>query len=161
MRLALPAPPLKPTQPKLRANAEVLTAWLDVLAAHERIALTGGPRSGKTTLSRAAERSHHVVHTDDWRESPWDVQPAEIMLALEALPRRTPFVIEGVQVPRLLRRGLRVDALVTLDTHPLGDFDPRRHERMRKSVFSVLREWSKTLDAYSVSIYTLPSWEVL
>lgn len=160
MRITLPAQPKTPPR-ELRPNDEVLTAWLDVLATHERVALTGGPRSGKTTLSRAA-RYHHVVHTDDWKDSPWAEQPAEILLALEALrARRTPFVIEGVQVPRLLRRGLHVDAVVTLDTHPLGGFEPNRHERMRKAVFSVLREWSHTLNALSVKVYTLPSWERL
>ena len=84
----------------------------DALSRYARIAITGGPRVGKTWLANTYGLDREVVHTDTWQGDEWDKQPALIIVACEPLPR---FLLEGVQVPRALRKGLQIDALLWLD----------------------------------------------
>lgn len=88
-----------------------LDALTDALTRYERIAITGAPRVGKTWLSGALPLDREVIHTDMWMQTPWADQPRCIIEACETLPR---FIVEGVQVPRALRKGLQVDALIWL-----------------------------------------------
>jgi hypothetical protein len=89
-----------------------------LLAQHDRIAIAGGPRTGKTTLTNAV-KTHHVVHTDDYMHLAWLDAPEAINDECRFHRR---FVVEGVQVARCLRGGkesnrapLEVDAVLWLD----------------------------------------------
>lgn len=77
-----------------------------------RTLIAGGPRTGKTTLANelAAGLGISARHTDDliWRAS-WGEDSVQVAKWLEAAG---PWVIEGVTVPRALRKWL--------DAHPEG-----------------------------------------
>lgn len=79
--------------------------------AYKRIAVTGPPGSGKTTLTEDVDDDRPVIHTDDWKHIPWSYQPHKILKALEGLDS---FVVEGIAVPRLLKRDLKIDLLIIL-----------------------------------------------
>jgi len=83
-----------------------------------RVLITGGPKTGKTTLSKSYFGI--VRHTDDIMDLPWSVQSEEISHWLD-LPG--PWTVEGVAVVRALRKwlqrnahGLPFDKLLYLDT---------------------------------------------
>lgn len=80
-----------------------------ILAQHKRVAIVGGPRTGKSTLA-ATVNDRPVMCTDDTQDQPWSEQPA---IWLERA-KQDAFVIEGVQVARTLRKGLQVDAVIVL-----------------------------------------------
>jgi len=71
---------------------------------------------------------------------PWAEIPAMLIAEAALFPR---FVIEGVQVPRALRKGLVVDAVLWLDT-PLADRS-KGQDSMAKGVASVFAEWRSTM----------------
>jgi len=85
----------------------VIPNWLDL----DRVAITGPPKSGKTTLSGLVT-DRPVFHTDDWIDLPWKDIPVAILGATQHLDR---FVVEGIQVPRAIKRGLEVDVILVLD----------------------------------------------
>jgi hypothetical protein len=105
----------------------------DALSRFARVAITGGPRVGKTWLASTYGLDREVVHTDTWQGVQWDQQPALIVAACEPLQR---FLLEGVQVPRALRKGLKIDALIWLDT-PAATQTPAQ-KAMGKAVATVL-----------------------
>lgn len=82
----------------------------DILAQHDRVAIAGGPGTGKSTLAGTVD-DRPVLHTDDTKALDWADQPAAIIARAHGHHR---MVIEGVQVGRALRKGLAVDAIVIL-----------------------------------------------
>jgi hypothetical protein len=82
-----------------------------ILKQHKRVAIVGGPRTGKSTLANSV-KGVPVVRTDDSKHLPWAEQPHAI---IERTPEG-PVVVEGVQTARALRKGLSVDAIVVLET---------------------------------------------
>ncbi len=84
------------------------------LNTYKRVAIAGGPRVGKTTLScRSAFDIHKRIHTDDLiNKIAWDSVPDEIARLTAGVER---FVVEGTQVARCLRRGLAVDLVIWLE----------------------------------------------
>lgn len=119
--------------------------WKDVLAKHDRIAVVGGPRTGKTTLSRLTVDRRPVIHTDEFKRAAWDAAPH---LAIAEVHERTAgekqpkFVIEGTRAVSCLRRGLAVDAVVVL-MEPLQELTPGQ-DRMRKATITKLASWYAT-----------------
>lgn len=120
---------------------EALTAggldYGQVLGRHQRIAIVGGPRVGKTTLAkRVSDRK--VVSTDDFARQPWSSVPALIQ---DAVALASSFVVEGVQAARFLRKGGQVDAVIRLDRPKV----PRTkgQETMAKSVNRIFEQWSR------------------
>jgi hypothetical protein len=105
----------------------------DALVRYPRVAITGGPRTGKTWLATTYGLDREVVHTDTWKGVEWDKQPALIVAACDPLQR---FLLEGVQVPRALRKGLKVDALIWLDDPAAAQSPAQR--AMGKAVATVL-----------------------
>jgi hypothetical protein len=100
------------------ARTQALTEALD---QHARIAITGGPWTGKTTLVEGVN-DREIVHTDVFKDEPWDAQPDLIIAACAPHAR---FVVEGCQVPRALRKGLEVDVVIWL-VNPVLELDPKR-----------------------------------
>jgi len=81
----------------------IATPWRSA----SRIVIAGGPRVGKTTLARGYEGSHRVRHTDDLiKLHNWnDASEA----AAGWMTREGPWAIEGVSVPRALRKWMRTN----------------------------------------------------
>ena len=117
-------------------------AWFrDVLAKYKRIAICGAPNTGKTTLSRLADRP--VIHTDDYRTRTWEAVPhAVIADVLDVAKDSDRYVVEGIQVPRCLRKGMEVDAVVYL-AEPLEE-NSKGQAAMGKGAFTVLADWYAT-----------------
>jgi hypothetical protein len=111
----------------------------NVLAAYKRIAITGAPGTGKTSYSNQVT-DRPVIHTDDWMNEPWSEVPVLVKAKCEETPDS--FVVEGVNVPRTLRKGLEVDAVVYL-TKPL-EYQSPAQVAMGKAVGTVLTEWAST-----------------
>lgn len=118
-------------------------SWFaDVLKKYNRIAIVGGPRAGKTTLARLADRQ--VIHTDDYRTRSWEAVPHAVIADIRDLEadygqRGNRWIIEGVQVARALRKGLDVDVVLVLN-EPLEDLTTRQ-DGMRKGVMTVIADW--------------------
>lgn len=108
-----------------------------LLREHARIAIVGGPRTGKTMLALLAiSDGRTIVHTDDYMKVIWAEVPRSIIAKCAPLGR---FVIEGVMVARALRAGLEVDAVLYLD-EPRAEQSPG-HRAMSKAVSTVFGEW--------------------
>ena len=109
------------------------------LQRYNRIAIVGGPRTGKTTLSKKFEGQWDVICTDAWKHLPWHLQPVKITEACQGSER---FVLEGVQAARVLRRGLEVDLVVFLDAPhvPLSG----KQESMTKGIKTIFSQWRET-----------------
>lgn len=133
-----------------------------------RIAIAGGPRTGKTTLASVLAAGARVVHTDDYIDpSPGGWSKASLRLAgvlidlhdrdvYEARP--TPWVIEGVAVARALRKvrelfpGHRViDRLIVLHNPPFEDWTTGQ-AAMSKGIHSALAEIRSWLLGVGVEI---------
>ncbi len=128
---------------------------LDEALALPRLAIAGGPHTGKTTLcERAAADGRLVLHTDPG-ELPadftamlevlpsaerWSALSAEVVRRLNGVDR---FVVEGVRVAHALRKGLKVDAVVWCTRVFHKPDHPRRpgHDSMAKATETVFREW--------------------
>lgn len=102
---------------------------------HARIAIVGGPRTGKSTLAGLVE-DRPVIRTDNFRHIEWSQVPAAIIERCKGLER---FIIEGVQAARALRSGLVVDAVIYLDSAACERTD--NHRNMAKGIESIFREW--------------------
>lgn len=116
--------------------------FADVLRCYPRVAVAGGPRTGKTTLvSAVADRP--ILHTDDLMSFPWEQVPHLVIQRATKAGRS--FVVEGVQVPRALRKGLAVDAVVWLGA-PRTDLTPGQHV-MSRAVHTVFEDWRANIPA--------------
>jgi hypothetical protein len=101
------------TTPELTAR---VAAFLDVLDSHKRVALGGGPRTGKTTVFAAACSDRKVVHTDDFITGVRGEWENDARRAAEACQGLDDYLLEGVRVVGCIRAGLPVDVLVWLRT---------------------------------------------
>jgi hypothetical protein len=116
-------------------NALTLTELLD---RYRRIAVTGGPNSGKTTGVAARVTDRTVIHTDDWKHLGYS--PEVPFLIIDACKAHSSFLVEGVQAARALRKGLEVDAAVWM-LSPLLDLTPEQ-ERQRRGTQTI---WADVL----------------
>lgn len=110
------------------------TRLANVLGEFNRVAICGGPHTGKTTLSGLI-KDRPVFHTDDLKSLPWADVPDALIERVQHLER---FAIEGVQVPRALRRGMVIDAVIFLD-EVMGT----PNHSMAKAVNTVFRDWRR------------------
>ena len=114
-----------------------------LLEQHDRIAVVGGPKTGKSTLCRRCVKGRPLFGTDTYKREPWKDQPAHILAMCSGVSK---FVVEGVQVARALRgskdgtaKQLEVDCIVYL-TEPRIERLPGQ-ERMAKGVATILRDY--------------------
>lgn len=114
-----------------------MSDWFDgALNTYARVAVTGGPKAGKTTLCERV-RDRRVLHGDDYMHLGWSESSEALAKAVNELAG--PLVVEGVQVPRALRKGMRVDVVIWLD-ETFGGY-VRGHATMREGCMTVLRQW--------------------
>lgn len=88
----------------------------------KRIAITGGPRTGKSTFAAklAEERGLTVTSTDDFAGLGWSEASQAVA---DHLAKNEPGITEGVAVPRALRKALLaapdvkpIDQLIILES---------------------------------------------
>jgi hypothetical protein len=116
-------------------------AWFrSALARYPRIAIAGGPRTGKSSLASAVS-DRPVLHTDSLMQENWEDVPLIVQKRLEG---QASFVVEGVQVPRSLRKGLVVDAVVWM-SRPKVPLTVGQGV-MTKAVATVFEEWRSISD---------------
>jgi hypothetical protein len=127
---------------------------LDEALALPRVAITGGPHTGKSSLARRIADGRLVMHTDP------DELPEEIRAMLAKLPERDRwsalsaevvrrlagverFAVEGIRVAHALRKGLQVDAVVWCTRVFPKPGHPRKpkHEQTAKSIATVFQDW--------------------
>lgn len=114
-----------------------LPTWLPpLLRIYPRIAITGGPKAGKSTLA-ALVKTRPIIHTDDFAKLGWSEASAAVVKHCNELPPY--FLVEGVAVPRALRKGLKVDCVIWL----VGAHDTLTvpQESMAKACKTVFEEW--------------------
>ena len=110
------------------------TLLADLLSKYDKIAICGGPATGKSYLSRPVT-DRPVIHTDDYKGKDWADTPTKTMAALDGMPR---FLVEGVHASHCLRRGLKVDAVIFLDD--IKDVS-RERPATTKAVNTVFNDW--------------------
>lgn len=114
-----------------------------VLCHYGRIAVAGGPLSGKSLFADEVLKSFSRpdrgwIETDTFKELPWAEQPKAI---IEACHQFDSFIVTGVQVGRVLRAGLRVDVAVWL-VNPLQELT-KEQKAMQKGCWSIFAEWKR------------------
>jgi hypothetical protein len=114
-----------------------LAAWFrDIVRRYPRVAICGGPKTGKTTLS--AYDLTETIHTDDYIGScRWEDVPERVIR--DAGDR--PIIVEGVQAARALRSGLAVNAAIWLDVPRVPR--SRKQEIMAAGVRIIFCEWQQ------------------
>jgi len=124
-----------------------------------KIAIAGIPKAGKTTLSKEISNGE-VFHTDDLiKTKEWSAASLEISTWFN---KEGPFIIEGVAVPRALRKWLRAhekgkpcDKLIWLK-NPYIKLSPGQ-ETMAKGCIKVMDEIKEELRGRGVEI--MNKWE--
>ena len=120
-----------------------------------RVCITGGPRTGKTTLAQSlAAPTGRVVHCDCFIGMGWS-EASDHVAGLMLAPG--PFLVEGVQIPRALRKALAArpdakpcDRLIILRKPHVELTDGQA--RMAKGVDTVLAEILPALRRLGVEI---------
>lgn len=108
------------------------------LADYPRIAITGAPSTGKTTLTlKLDDGKRRIFHNDDFKHLEWSAASEHI--AKEVNEHEGPCIVEGVTVPRALRKGMRVDTVLWL-SKPWKEQKPGQ-VAMGKGCRTVLNEW--------------------
>ena len=111
-----------------------------------RIAITGGPKSGKTTLAEKLGTRHGltVLHTDDLIPLGWDAAIEATALWFDTLS--SDWIIEGAQVARALRywlqehpEGLPCDQVIYL-VEPKAPYTKNGQEVMAKGIATVMAQ---------------------
>lgn len=125
---------------------EIPESNLDPLAGalvkYYKIAIVGGPKCGKTTAVKDISGmcgTRAIIHTDEFKDLPWAEQPYAIIQTVANLPA---FIVEGVQVARALRRGLKVDFVYAM-------FNPKvelttRQAGMLKGIRNIFDNWRQS-----------------
>lgn len=112
-----------------------LRAFLD---GFDRVAITGAPSTGKTTLSlKLDDGKRKIFHNDDYKHLDWSEASEHIAKEVNAHKGRC--IVEGVTVPRSLRKGMKVDLVLWMD-RPWKD-QKAGQVAMGKGMRTVLSEW--------------------
>ncbi len=104
----------------------------------DKVAIAGAPKTGKTTLAKLIT-DRAVFHSDDLLTEgmPWSGQSAD--LAANMNVKEGKFVVEGMTVPRALRKGMKVDAVIWLNTPKVDQ--TKGQVTMGKAARTVFNEW--------------------
>lgn len=108
------------------------------IADYPRLAITGPPSCGKTTLTlKLDDGKRTVFHNDDFKHLDWS--EASERVAKDINECDGPLIVEGVTVPRALRKGMKVDAVLWLHK-PHIEQKPGQVV-MGRGMETVLKEW--------------------
>lgn len=110
----------------------------DLLSDSQRVAIVGGPRTGKTTLSEKANEIP-VIHGDDFIDLGWSESSAKLAEVVNESEGK--LIVEGVQIPRAIRKGMVVDAMLILEK--AYEELTEGQSRMTKAVHTVLEDCYK------------------
>ncbi len=110
----------------------------EAIRAARRVAIAGGPRTGKTTLARAQKgrlilETDHLIRWFDWSELSEHV--------VRRCSQLDEFIVEGVRAAHALRKGLVVDLVVWLDT-PRAELSEGQ-KTLEKATRTVFEEWAR------------------
>jgi broad-specificity NMP kinase len=127
-----------------------------VSGSSARICIAGSPKCGKTTLAARLNASSGapVRHTDDTIDLGWSEASAEVATWMDA---PGPWIIEGVAVPRALRKWMAAHRdgkpcdIVYVLTAPYEKWS-RGQEVMAKGCAAVLEDIRRALEARGVEI---------
>lgn len=121
------------------------------MSQYKRVAVAGGPKTGKSTLA-AGVTDRPVIHTDDVKHEQWENVPFVCIARVKDLDS---FLIEGVQVPRCLRKGMVVDAVIWLSkakaTRTQGQ------QTMAQAVATVFDDWRRSFNLRNIPIIREPA----
>lgn len=128
-------------------NYLTLEEAVKLVGTFHRVAIVGGPGSGKTTF--AGYLNHNKVHSDAYMTSEWDDQrrlATEAVLDLEH--HRADWCVEGVTVTRCLANDdFRPDVVVWLQRSYRGDDDKKGVKALYTRTYNALVAWVKRADA--------------
>jgi len=126
-----------------------LDDYIELVEGYKKVALTGPPKSGKTTLANEI-KDRPIIHTDDYAHLAWKDQATAPLIKTATLDK---FLIEGVQVPRALRKGLEIQIVICLgmSLEPLNTYQAGT----AKSIRTILAEWSRSSMGEAIPIVYL------
>jgi len=122
----------------------------------KRIAIVGGPRTGKTTLAAKLSRDTGLplIASDDYKDLGWSEASQHVA---DLLAKNEPAIVEGVAVPRALRKMLAarpeerpIDKLIVLEAPKAARSAGQK--AMGKGVHTVLDKILPELRALGVEI---------
>ena len=87
----------------------------DILRTHKRVAVTGGPDTGKSIVTDWVD-DRPVYHSDDYTNDDWSTKPDALIK--DAYQHDSPqgYVVAGITADRAVRKGLQVDAIIHCET---------------------------------------------
>jgi len=111
-----------------------------LLERFARVALAGVVKGGKSLLLQESRPDRQVFHTDDLqaRGLEWEQYPDVVLSELGGVGR---FLLVGMQVPRILRKGLEVDAVVWVN-QPRGRVT-KRQGAFSKGARTIMHKWRR------------------
>lgn len=128
------------------------------------VVVTGRPGVGKTfavenvgmsPLCVAPRAGRVVLHTDGFRNVPWEHQPDAILGAVASLHGAS-YLMEGIAAGRMLRHGLRPEAVFVLMGRDRTDPDPaksRQRTQLGERVYKWVAEAKEKLPATKFYYY--------
>jgi hypothetical protein len=108
-----------------------ISTLTEMLSTHSRVALIGGPSTGLTELAYEVCTDRPIVLASEFDARPWAEIPGAIELALG--PLTSWLLVGGVHVARLLRKGLKLDAVVYVDSD----------DQLSKQTNSIFMDWRR------------------
>lgn len=135
-------------------------ALAHVLCRHDGdVVVTGRPGVGKTfaveNVGVTARGNRVAVHTDGFRNVPWEHQPDAILGAVASLHGAS-YLMEGIAAGRMLRHGLRPEAVLVLMGRDRTDPDPvksRQRTQLGERVYKWVAEAKEKLPATKFYYY--------
>lgn len=121
------------------------------------IVIAGAPDTGKTTFAKKLETSMPVIHTDDYKDIPWEYQSKVLAGKLLEFKYSTDSVcvaIEGLCALRAIRKMAEHDWLGILDKVMVFMFDtpygPAYSASLAKAQRTILEDLVKKFPSTSV-----------
>lgn len=114
----------------------------EAMREHRVVALAGGPNTGKTTVASQileANPDTVLIHGDDYLELGWSASSQALRDAANAETGN--LLIEGVQVPRAIRKGMDVGCLIVLTK--VHEYNTKRQAALAKGMHTVITELSQ------------------
>lgn len=113
--------------------------FIDTLRDASKVGVIGYPGAGKTTFAGTI-KNKKIIHTDDYLQYSHDERPEHIIKDL-----KEPFIVEGNEVTRLVKRGVEFDLIVLITGS----------ERTDKSINGLKGRVDKFLKEYEGPIYVI------